>query len=122
MFVYKQRGASAITMLIILVLAFSGFITLLKVVPLYTDDMAMSTIFENLQEENQGKDLPSRTRISDMIQRRMSVNGVSDLYDYVEVGGKGSTIIIEMNYERRVPLVSNLELVASFNHYIDLSE
>ncbi|EAT10735.1 DUF4845 domain-containing protein [Bermanella marisrubri] len=118
----KQYGASAITMLVILVLAFSGFVTLLKVVPVYTDDMAVETIFTNIQEELSDKDRPSRSALFDKIQKRMDINGVSNLMEYVEVGGKGSTIIIEMNYERRVPLVANLELVATFNHYIDLSE
>lgn len=118
----KQIGASAITMLVILVLAFSGFVTLLKVVPVYTDDMAVDTIFTNIQQEVSADDMPSRGDIRSMIRKRMDINGVSDLMEHVEVGGKGSTVIIEMNYERRVPLVSNLELVATFNHYKDLSE
>ena len=107
--------------LVMMVLAFSGFFTLLKVMPLYSQDWSVQTVFENIQEESKTQKY-TRTRVYDMIQKRFGINGVDALMEFVEVSGKGSTIIIEMEYERRVPLISNIELVATFNHNIDLSE
>ena len=118
---HKQKGGSAVFLLIMMVLAFSGFFTFLKVMPLYTQDWAVQTVFENIEKEALETKY-TRSRIYDMLQKRFSINGVSDLMEYVEVAGSGKNVTIEMEYERRVPLISNIELVATFNHYIDLSE
>lgn len=118
----KQQGAaSAIFILVVIALCFFSFFTFLKVLPLYTQNWAVETVFENLKEEASQKEY-SRQQINEMIQKRFNVNGVSELVEFVEVTGQGSKIIIDMEYERRVPLVSNIELVATFNHYIDFSE
>ena len=118
---HKQKGGSAVFLLMMMVLAFSGFFTFLKVVPLYTQDWSVETVLENIQQEST-ENKYTRTRVYDMLQKRFSINGVSELMEFVEVSGAGSNVIIDMEYERRVPLISNIELVATFNHYIDLSE
>lgn len=117
----KQQGSSGIFILIVTALCFFSFFTLLKVFPLYTDNMAVETVFENLKEEASSKEY-TRSQVNDMIEKRFDINGISQLLEFVEVTGQGSKIIIDMEYERRVPLVSNIELVATFNHYIDISE
>lgn len=116
----KQQGAGAVFMLVLLALAFSGFFTLLRLMPLYSNDMAIETVFENISNEKQ--ESLTRKRVYDMIEKRFSINGLTDLMEYVEVNGQGSVILVEMEYERRVPLVSNIELVATFKHNIELSE
>ena len=118
---HKQKGKGSIFILVIMVMAFFCFFTLLKVVPLYTQDWSVQTVFENIQLESKSKQY-TQGRVHDMIQKRFGINGVDELIEYVDVSGKSSALVIEMEYERRVPLISNVELVATFNHYIDLSE
>ncbi len=118
---YKQKGKGSIFILVIIVMAFFCFFTLLKVMPLYTQDWSVETVFGNIQSESKTQKY-TRGRVFDMIQKRFGINGVDALMEFVDVTGKGSAIVIEMEYERRVPLISNIELVATFNHYIDLSE
>ena len=117
----KQQGSSGIFILIVIMLCFFGFFTILKVFPLYTQNWAIETVFKNLKEESADKEISAR-QIEDMIQKRFQINGAGELVGFVEVTGQGSNIIIDMEYERRVPLVSHIELVATFNHYIDFSE
>ncbi|MEY8205236.1 MAG: DUF4845 domain-containing protein [Bermanella sp.] len=117
----KQKGSSSIFILMMMVLAFSGFFTLLRVVPLYTQDWSVETVLGNIQQESKSQSY-TRSRVYDMIQKRFGINGVDELMEFVEVSGQGTTIIIDMAYERRVPLIANIELVATFNHNIDLSE
>jgi hypothetical protein len=117
----KQQGSSGIFILIVILLCFFGFFTLLKVLPLYTQNWSVETVFENLKEESASKEY-SRQQVQEMIQKRFGINGIDQLVEFVEVTGQGSNMIIDMEYERRVPLVSNIELVATFNHYIDFSE
>ncbi len=57
-----------------------------------------------------------------MIYKRFSINGITELAEFVEVSGQGSAIVIEMVYERRTAFFSNIELVATFEHYVDVSE
>ncbi len=118
---HKQKGGSAVFLLVMMVLAFSGFFTFLKIVPLYTQDWSVQTVFENVKQESLENKL-SRSRVYDMLEKRFEINGVSELFGFVEVSGIGSNVTIDMEYERRVPLISNIELVATFNHYIDISE
>jgi hypothetical protein len=117
----KQQGSSGIFILIVIVMCFCSFFTLLKVFPLYSDNWSVETVFNNLKEESASNEYRA-SQIQDMIQKRFQINGVSEFVEFVEVTGQGSNIIIDMEYERRVPLISNIELVATFNHYIDFSE
>ncbi|GAA6134483.1 hypothetical protein NBRC116188_12720 [Oceaniserpentilla sp. 4NH20-0058] len=117
----KQQGFSGVFILIVMVFCFFSFFTLLKVFPLYTQDWTVESVFETLKQDASEKEY-NRNQINDMIQKRFDINGISDLVEFVDVSGKGSKIIIDMEYERRVSLISNIELVATFNHYIDFSE
>ena len=117
----RQRGASSLVMMLMVILAVSGLVMVLKLLPLYSQDWAVQSILENLKEEAATSELTPK-RVEDMLNKRFSINDISELTEHVFVGGKGSTITIEMEYERRVGLFSNIELVATFEHYVDLSE
>ena len=117
----KQYGAGAISMLVMVALAVMGLVLIMKVVPFYTDNMSIETIFENMKEEG-AKEGITRNRIEEMIEKRFSINGISDLVEYVDVSGQGSAIVVEMEYERRTGFFSNIELVATFEHYVEVRE
>ena len=118
---FRQKGAGAIFMLLVVVLSVSGFVTFLKVAPLYTQDWTVQNILENLQEEAKTQEI-TRLRASDLIEKRFRVNGISDLAEHLDITSEDSVIRIEMEYERSVPLMLNLELVATFKHDVSLSE
>jgi hypothetical protein len=117
----KQNGAGAVYLLIMVVLAIMSLVLIMKVVPFYTDDMSVETVFENLKEEG-NKDGMTRNRIEEMIGKRFSINGLDELLEYVYVSGQGSDIVVEMEYERRTGFFSNIELVATFEHYVEIRE
>ena len=117
----KQQGFSGILFLAIIVLCFFSFFSILRVFPLYTQDWTVKAIFEGIEADAIEKEY-DRNSVMDTLQNRFEINGVSDLMEYVEVSGQGSKIIIDMEYEQRVSLISNIELVATFSHYLDLSE
>lgn len=117
----RQAGASGIMMLIMVVLAVSGLIMVLKLLPLYSQSWAVETILENLHETSKGAEY-TPADIEEMLQKRLEVNDIEHLMEHVVVEGTPSQIIIDMEYERRVGLFSNIELVATFKHYVDFSE
>ncbi|MFT7109764.1 MAG: hypothetical protein ACI843_001429 [Psychrobacter glaciei] len=115
----KQQGAGAIPLLAMLILAIMGLVLIMKVVPFYSDDMSVETVFENLAEEATSGNM-TRGRVEEMIAKRFGINGIDELVEFVEVTGQGSDIAIEMVYERRAGFFSNIELVATFEHYVDI--
>lgn len=117
----KQRGAGAITMLLMVTFAIMGLVLVMKVVPFYSDNASVETVFENLAKAG-SEDGLSRSKVEEMIYKRFSINGITDLAEFVEVTGQGSAIVIEMVYERRTAFFSNIELVATFEHYVEVSE
>lgn len=117
----NQRGAGTISLLALVFFSVMGLVLVMKVVPFYSDDVSVQTVFENLEAEGDKEGI-TRHRIEEMIEKRFSINGISDLTEFVEVTGQGSAIVIEMEYERRTSFFSNIELVATFEHYVEISE
>jgi hypothetical protein len=115
----KQQGAGAISLLAMLILAIMGLVLIMKVVPFYSDNISVETVFENLAEESAEGGM-TRNRVEAMIAKRFGINGIDELFEFVEVTGQGSNIAIEMVYERRTSFFSNIELVATFEHYVDI--
>ncbi len=117
----RQQGAALIVTLLIIVLVIMALVTLLKLIPIYQDDWAAGSVFESLLEEVKAEDL-TRQEVQRRITRRFDINNINELSQHVKVEGQGSVIRVGMNYERRVPLAANIELVATFSHNVILSE
>jgi hypothetical protein len=116
-----QRGLGAIGWLV-LVFVFGSLLTLgLKVVPVYTDNATIERILDGLAAEPE-MGSKSTGAIDKIIKARFHVNNIRD-FDY----SKNLTIVrdndgarIILDYEVRVPLVYNLDLIASFNKTVAL--
>jgi hypothetical protein len=116
-----QRGLGAIGWLV-LVFVFGSLLTLgLKVVPIYTDNATIERILDGLAAEPE-MGSKSTGAIDKIIKARFHVNNIRD-FDY----SKNLTIVrdndgarIILDYEVRVPLVYNLDLIASFNKTVAL--
>ena len=116
-----QRGLGAIGWLV-LVFVFGSLLTLgLKVVPVYPDNATIERILDGLAAEPE-MGSKSTGAIDKIIKARFHVNNIRD-FDY----SKNLTIVrdndgarIILDYEVRVPLVYNLDLIASFNKTVAL--
>ncbi len=116
-----QRGLGAIGWLV-LVFVFGSLLTLgLKVVPIYTDNATIERILDGLAAEPE-MGSKSTGAIDKIIKARFHVNNIRD-FDYsknltIVRNNDGARIILD--YEVRVPLVYNLDLIASFNKTVAL--
>lgn len=117
----RQFGASFIATLLVAGLGLSAVVFTIKLIPFYSDNLAAEAVFSSLKEESVAEDL-TRSEIRDRIEKRFDINNIYNLLEYVEVKGQGSEIVIEMDYERRTGFMYNIELVASFKHYVEFSE
>lgn len=115
----QQRGMTFIGLLI--TASFLGVLVVagLNILPLYLDDMKMTSIFRALEKEGNGQ--MSRSEIVKFIQTRMDINEIDEKIELEGVlveptPGNGKRVVFE--YEARAPLLGNLDAVATFHHEV----
>ncbi|MBL6689216.1 MAG: DUF4845 domain-containing protein [Pseudomonadales bacterium] len=119
---YRQNGAMG--SLIFAILIFGGMISLgAKVVPVYMDHNTMSTILDKMAEEP-GMGSRGDGGIREEMRKRFKLNNIRDFdlgkHVSIERHGRGTDVMLD--YEVRIPLVSNLDLLASFNKKVELRD
>jgi len=119
----RQRGLGFSSLITIIALAaFFGAI-LLKVGPLYMSFWTVRSIMEDTAESYDPSKEGSSTRAILMsIEKRLDVNGVEHVkgsdFEIERTGERRFKVIL--NYEQRVHLFFNIDVVAAFNHQIEL--
>ncbi len=116
----NQRGASTLTMLV-MVLFFGALLTLLvKVGPFYLDDLTIQEAVESL-DGTEGLSRMGPAQVMSLINKRLMVNNVRSLdLESFEIEKNGELVIIKLVYEKRTNLFRNLDAVVSFNHEYEM--
>ncbi|HFD79579.1 MAG TPA: DUF4845 domain-containing protein [Gammaproteobacteria bacterium] len=112
----QQRGMTAIGWLLVLgLIAFFVLITL-RLVPLYLEYAKVTSVLESIENEP-GITTKSRAEIISLIQRRLDVNDVRELDPRKKfyIRKEKGYLIIGTRYERREPMLGNVDVVASFD-------
>ena len=114
----KQTGMSMLGMLSTVLLVVAVGLMAIKIIPIYIDDYAIANALESLNEED--TDNASKMEIRNIIRRKLSADYTRDLADEeIEVTRTKGTLIIEIDYESRVPVIYNLDVIAHFNHRLE---
>lgn len=111
----SQLGVSKFGLLMLFVLI-SGFLTVgLRVAPLYVDHNLITGICEELIENGQANSM-TITDVRNRVSNSLRINSIVgfDLSD-ITMRKENNQSIITIDYERRVELVANLDIVARFN-------
>lgn len=118
--VKQQQGLTMISwMFIISVIVFMAFVGM-KILPIYISGFNSYSSLDSMKEER-GLSRKSLSEIKEMLWRRMDINMVSDITKndiYVTKGKNG--IQIEIDYEVRRKIVSNLDVVAHFDKTVTI--
>lgn len=117
----KQLGVSPIGVLLIIVVAGFFVMCAVKLIPVYQDYYLAKGIIENLKNE---PDVSlGKRKIESIIESRLGMNAVRSLsLDDFIIDVEGDTTTIELNYESRVPLMFNLDIVAKFDHVVEINQ
>lgn len=119
-----QRKQHGITLLgVIFVLVVFGFLLLMlfRLAPVYIESFSVSSSLESLQEDMAVSPL-STDQIRQVLQRRFQINDVSHVApDDIQIRKTRAGIMISVSYEARVPLVGNLDAVASFSKTVEVA-
>ena len=116
----RQRGASALTMMI-MVLFFGGLLTLmLKLGPAYLDDITIQEALEGL-EGTEGLSQMGPAQVRTLINKRLSVNNVRGFEaKNISVEKDGELVVINVDYEVRNNLFSNVDAVIHVQHTYEM--
>lgn len=116
----RQRGASALTMMV-MVLFFGGLLTLLlKLGPAYLDDITIQEALESL-EGTEGLSQMGPAQVRTLINKRLSVNNVRGFEaKNISVEKDGELVVINVDYEVRNNLFSNVDTVIHFQHTYEM--
>lgn len=117
----KQRGIGFAGWLV-LILLFGGVLTVAtKLFPLYLDHNTMSNILDKMAEED-GMANKRESDIHKILLNRFKLNNIRNfnVKDNVKVERTKNGTELVMDYEVRVPVMGNVDLIASFNKEIEL--
>lgn len=112
----RQRGASAI--LVVLFLAMTSLILLagFKLYPIYFDHWSIMSVADGLEQNDELAEL-SVQDISKQYRSRLQINNVRD-FDFAEsvyIEKVDGTLFIEIDYERRTNIYRNIDAVVRFS-------
>ncbi len=110
----RQRGmAPAVVMMIALVLGLL-FTFGLKVGPLYVDHNLITGLCQGLIDNGEANTL-TVTEVRDRVSSTLRINNIPDFdLNSIFMREENGEAIITVAYEKRVPLVANLDIVATF--------
>ncbi|MBI5041027.1 MAG: DUF4845 domain-containing protein [Gammaproteobacteria bacterium] len=117
----SQRGMTAIGWLIVLGLI--GFFVLLalRMIPSYLEYATVSSALESLQNEP-GMSNKTPQEIRSMLGKRFDINDVKSISAKdVAIQKQGSAYLVGVDYEVRMPVMGNVDVVMTFTKEIEVS-
>jgi hypothetical protein len=111
----RQRGFSKSGLMLVIVIITLFFTVGLKVGPLYVDHNLITGICQELIDNGEAANMTVND-VRERVSNSLRINNVSgfDLSD-IRMRKDNGNAIITVAYERRLPLVANLDIVAVFD-------
>lgn len=115
----SQRGFSKLGLLMLLVLLVSGLTFGLKILPVYLDHNFVKGVAEELIADGRAATL-TQNEIRQEVANGLRVNNVRDFnLNSISLVRENAQPVLVIEYERRVPLVANIDVVISFDDRIE---
>jgi hypothetical protein len=115
-FAKSQKGASVLGIMVVLGLVAFFLSAGLKVGPHYMDYYTLEKLIKAV-ETDKASDITSVQDFYTRINKGMTINGIRgfDLEKDLQVKLENNEFIAHLKYEKREPLIQNLDLVARFD-------
>ena len=89
---------------------------LVKVSPLYMEDYTIARVVQSLDDQS-GVESASLRELRNWLNKGLKTNMVTLAPEESKVSrGEGGQLVVEVNYERRVNFLYNIDLVLTFEH------
>ena len=112
----SQQGMSLPSVVLMLAVVVFLASAAFKMVPHYVDYMSLDKIITSVEAERSAQ-VSSVRDFYDYVRKGQAVNRIDnlDLEKAIAVRIEGEHLLVRLNYEKREPLISNLDLVANFD-------
>ena len=112
----RENGMTYLGMLIMLIVIAFFAIVLIKVAPLYMEHFKVKSSLDSLaQEAKDDQSVLSPAEVEKHLLNRLNINDVEHVTkDDIKITREGRKTVVEVDYEARVTLFDNLDLVARF--------
>ena len=111
----RQRGISSSGVLLIAVLLGLFFTFGLKVGPLYVDHNLITGLCQDLIDNGEANSM-TVTEVRDRLSSTLRINNVTDFdLNSIRLRKENGEATITVAYEKRVPLIANLDILATFD-------
>jgi nitric oxide reductase large subunit len=101
----RQQGASAIGLIIILAVIGYGAYVGIQYIPQRIEYSTLEAIMENINRSNNKSRFFTRQALEKAISKQLNVNVMDDHRDNFEVSQDGSTLVVNLSYERDLNLL-----------------
>ena len=115
-FARSQQGLSILGWLMVLAVVAFFASTAFKVMPHYLDYMSLEKIITSV-ETDKASDVRTVGEFYNHVSKGMQVNNIRDLNmrDALQVKVENNEFLVHLKYEKREPLIENLDLVVNFD-------
>ena len=115
-FAGSQQGLSILGWLVVLAVVAFFASTAFKVLPHYLDYMSMEKIITSV-ETDKASGVRTVGDFYNHVSKGMQVNNIRDLNmrDALQVKVENNEFLVHLKYEKREPLIENLDLVVNFD-------
>jgi hypothetical protein len=92
-----------------------------KLSPVYLDDYYVRTSLKILSEKEGLAEL-SRAKIHEALRKSFTINNIrTGALEALQVKRESQKVLVDINYEERIPFMANVDIVLSFEHHLDSS-
>lgn len=113
----SRRQAGAIDLILICALLFLALVVLcgIRLAPIYIDHWAVKEALTAVINESGSEGVTSKKKILGSFRNRLMVNRIEFVEDDdIKIERSTSHLLAQLNYERRVPLMFNVDAVIKF--------
>jgi len=100
-----QRGASAITVIILLAIIGAGVYIGLQYIPQYMEAGTVDSILKSIEKAHEVTPFNSTSDIREMIDRQLDMNQMDDLGNSFDVMQDGDGYVVKVSYKRELDLI-----------------
>ncbi|MBF8163288.1 MULTISPECIES: DUF4845 domain-containing protein [Pseudomonadaceae] len=115
-FARSQQGLSILGWLVVLAVVAFFASTAFKVMPHYLDYMSLEKIITSV-ETDKASNVRTVGEFYNHVSKGMQVNNIRDLNmrEAMQVKVENNEFLVHLKYEKREPLIENLDLVVNFD-------
>ena len=116
----RQKGVTLLGMLTAVLVICFGVMLIIKVMPPYMQNYAVKNAMEDISKEANVAQM-SKAKIKDKLERRLQVEGINAaIADNLLVDKKDGKLHMLLKYEKRVPVVGNIDFVFKFDEQVKI--